>query len=109
MYDEYYFMFLIIVTIFLNNLPFYQKVVLKCCNIKSQKAMKTPSGKDLGGKLPASEKWALGARHSALGWGKLLLALGSLEIFWALGAWRTAGVIFFFALDSLEIFGLLSC
>ena len=39
----------------------------------------------------------MGARRSALGWGKLFLALGSLGIFWALGARRTAGVIFFCA------------
>ena len=40
-----------------------------------------PSAYDLGGILVASEKWALGARRSALGWGKLLWALGSLKIF----------------------------
>ena len=53
-----------------------------------------PSAYDLGGKLLASEKWAHGARRPALGWGKLLLALGSLETFWALGAWLTFLLIY---------------
>ena len=60
--------------------------------------------------LPKNGRSAPGARRPALGWGNLLLALGSLEIFWALGARRTAGVIFFLRSTPWKFFGVpLTC
>ena len=58
---------------------------------RDEKASKHPSGNDLGGKLLASEKWALGARRSA-----------GVNCFWRSAPWKFFGCFFHLCLNLLS-------